>query len=83
MERSKLDLKTNTELVEIMWEQFCDLGKYEANVIDTTAQTVSETVQSIKAHLKADKTVSCERRQPEHEAAHLYRNRPKKLLCFG
>ena len=32
-----------------MWEQFCDLGKYEANVIDTTAQTVSETVQSIKA----------------------------------
>ena len=53
MERSKLDLKTNTELVEIMWEQFCDLGKYEANVIDTTAQTVSETVQSIKAHLKS------------------------------
>lgn len=35
VERSKLDLKTNTELVEIMWEQFCDLGKYEANVIDT------------------------------------------------
>ena len=53
VERSKLDLKTNTELVEIMWEQFCDLGKYEANVIDTTAQTVSETVQSIKAHLKS------------------------------
>ena len=53
LERSKLDLKTNTELVEIMWEQFCDLGKYEANVIDTTEQTVSETVQSIKAHLKS------------------------------
>ena len=53
VERSKLDLKTNTELVEVMWEQFCDLGKYEANVIDTTEQTVSETVQSIKAHLKS------------------------------
>ena len=36
-----------------MWEQFCELGKYEANVIDTTEQTVSETVQSIKAHLKS------------------------------
>lgn len=32
VERSKLDLKTNTELVEVMWEQFCDLGKYEAKV---------------------------------------------------
>ena len=53
VERSKLDLKTNTELVKIMWEQFCELGKYEANVIDTTEQTVSETVQSIKAHLKS------------------------------
>lgn len=53
VERSKLDLKTNTELVEVMWEQFCDLGKYEANVIDTTNQTVPETIESIKAHLKS------------------------------
>ncbi len=36
-----------------MWEQFCDLGKYEANVIDTTNQTVPETIESIKAHLKS------------------------------
>ena len=53
VERSKLDLKTNTELVEVMWEQFSDLGKYEANVIDTTNQTVPETIESIKAHLKS------------------------------
>lgn len=53
VERSKLDLKTNTELVEVMWEQFCDLGKYEANVVDTTNQTVPETIESIKAHLKS------------------------------
>ena len=53
VERSKLDLETNTELVEVMWDQFCNLGKYEANVIDTTEQTVSETIESIKAHLKS------------------------------
>ena len=53
VERSKLDLETNTELVEVMWEQFCDLGKYEANVVDTTNQTVPETIESIKAHLKS------------------------------
>ena len=53
VERSKLDLETNTELVEVMWEQFCNLGKYEVNVIDTTEQTVLETIESIKAHLKS------------------------------
>ena len=36
VERSKLDRKTNIELVETMWEQFCNLGIYESNVIDTT-----------------------------------------------
>ena len=34
VERSKLDRKTNVELVETMWEQFCNLGIYEANVVD-------------------------------------------------
>ena len=33
VERSKLDRKTNIELVETMWEQFCNLGIYESNVI--------------------------------------------------
>lgn len=33
--RSKLDREANMELVEVIWEQFQDLGAYEANVIDT------------------------------------------------
>ena len=32
VERSKLDRKTNIELVETMWEQFSGLGIYESNV---------------------------------------------------
>ena len=48
VERSKLDRKTNTELVETMWEQFCDLGDFEANVIDTTHYSVEETVSAIR-----------------------------------
>lgn len=34
IERSKLDRKTNIELVEIMWEQFNNLGAYEKNILD-------------------------------------------------
>lgn len=48
VERSKLDRKTNTGLVETMWEQFCDLGDFEANVIDTTHYSVEETVSAIR-----------------------------------
>ena len=40
VERSKLDRKTNIELVETMWEQFCNLGIYESNVIDTTTYSI-------------------------------------------
>lgn len=40
VERSKLDRKTNIELVETMWEQFCNLGIYESNVIDTTTYMI-------------------------------------------
>ena len=46
--RSKLDRKTNVDLVEAMWEQFCQLGIYESNVIETTNQSVRETVRAIK-----------------------------------
>ena len=46
--RSKLDRKTNVALVEAMWEQFCQLGIYESNVIETTNQSVRETVRAIK-----------------------------------
>ena len=40
VERSKLDRKTNVELVETMWEQFCNLGIYESNVIETTTYSI-------------------------------------------
>ncbi|HEM4355637.1 AAA family ATPase [Streptococcus suis] len=48
VERSKLDRKTNIELVETMWEQFFGLGVYESNVIDTTTFTIKDTVSAIK-----------------------------------
>lgn len=48
VERTKLDRKTNIELVETMWEQFQNLGYYEANVINTTDCPVGETVTLIK-----------------------------------
>lgn len=48
IERSKLDRETNIELVEIMWEQFHDLKRYESNVIETTDEAAEETVSMIK-----------------------------------
>ena len=48
VERSKLDRKTNIELVEIMWEQFNNLGAYEKNILDTTQLSVEDTVSAIK-----------------------------------
>ena len=51
--RSKLDRKTNIELVETMWTQFCSLGRYEANVVDTTAYSVGETVSAIREKIES------------------------------
>ena len=48
VERSKLDRKTNIELVETMWKQFSNLGVYESNVIDTTTFTIKAPVSAIK-----------------------------------
>ena len=48
IERSKLDRKTNIELVEVMWEQFENLGAYEKNILDTTLLSVEDTVLAIK-----------------------------------
>lgn len=48
VERSKLDRKTNIELVETMWEQFCNLGIYESNVVDTTNYSIQETVSAVQ-----------------------------------
>lgn len=52
VERSKLDHETNVKLVETMWGQFCDLGSYEANVIDTTARSAAETALAIKTAIE-------------------------------
>lgn len=51
--RSKLDRETNMELVETMWEQFCDLGIYEPNVIDTTELSIDGTVSKIKERIES------------------------------
>ncbi len=48
VERSKLDRKTNIELVETMWTQFNSLGEYERYVLETTGLPVDETVLMIK-----------------------------------
>ena len=53
IERSKLDRKTNIELVETMWEQFCSLGIYESNVVDTTTCSIQETVSVIQKKIAA------------------------------
>ena len=45
--RLKLDSETNTELVEVMWEQFHHLGVYERNAIDTTNDSIQDTVSAI------------------------------------
>jgi len=53
--RSKLDIQTNIELVEAMWEQFNNLGTYESHVIDTTDCSIKDTVLIIKENI-ANKT---------------------------
>ncbi len=50
--RSKLGRETNIEIVEAMWEQFCDLGCYEHHVIDTTNCSIEETVAMIKQKIR-------------------------------
>lgn len=50
--RSKLDTDTNTELVEIMWKQFCNLGNYETKVLTTTELSLEETAERIKEGLE-------------------------------
>lgn len=48
VERSKLDRRTNVELVETMWEQFHSLNGYERYVLETTGLSVAETVSMIQ-----------------------------------
>ena len=53
VERSKLDRKTNVELVETMWEQVCNLGIYESNVIETTTYSIQEAVFAVKEKISS------------------------------
>ena len=57
--RSKLDEGTNIELVETMWEQFCDLGVYERNVIETTNFSIRDTVSAIKEKVSDGTALLC------------------------
>lgn len=50
--RSKLDEETNMELVEKMWKQFDNLGRYESNSINTTNHTIEQSVSTIKAGIE-------------------------------
>lgn len=64
IERSKLDRKTNIELVETMWEQFDNLGAYEKYIIDTTQLSVEDTVSAIKEKVANKATLLLESRFP-------------------
>lgn len=50
--RSKLDDDANMKLVEKMWKQFNDLGQYESNIIDSTNQSIEQSVSKIKAEIE-------------------------------
>ncbi|MBM7714090.1 putative kinase [Bacillus thermophilus] len=47
--RAKLDEDANIKLVEKMWAQFNNLGSLESNIIDTTNQSIEQSVSTIKA----------------------------------
>lgn len=59
MNRLKLDRETNIELVDVMWEQFNDLGLYEQNVIDTTNHSINNTVAEIKNKISEKTAMLC------------------------
>jgi len=57
VERAKMDEETNIEIVEIMWEQFSDLGIYEKHVVTTTGLAVEETIDAVRKIVKEKKSV--------------------------
>jgi len=57
--RSKLDEKTNIELVDVMWEQFNNLGLYEQNVFDTTNCSIMDSVCAIKEKISYKTALLC------------------------
>ena len=80
VERSKLDRKTNIELVETMWEQFCNLGIYESNVIDTTTYSIQETVSAVQEKIASKRTTLVEESELTHVVMHLYSVNPVQIL---
>ena len=68
VERSKLDRKTNIELVETMWEQFSNLGIYELNVIDTTTHSIKDTVSAVQEKIASKRTTLVEESELTHVA---------------
>ena len=55
--RAKLSREENLALVEAMWGQFADLCSYESHVLDTTGQTLEQTVSQVKSCLKERKNL--------------------------
>jgi cytidylate kinase len=41
----------NAEIIENLWISFTNLGKYESHVLDTTGQTIDESVMAIQKML--------------------------------
>lgn len=52
-EKNKI-VPLSPETVRNMWHSLSDLGKYESHAIDTTAQTVEESVMLIRKMLSGD-----------------------------
>ena len=49
----KADFPLSYEVIKNIWRSFSDLGQYEANVVDTTDQTVEESIALIQERLQA------------------------------
>ena len=47
--RSKLDRKTNMELVKAMWEQFSDLGAYDRYAVDAEGASAEKTMEAVRS----------------------------------
>lgn len=48
----KEDFPLNREVVSEVWQAFADLGAYEPHAVDTTGQTVEESVERIQTMLQ-------------------------------
>ena len=46
------DALTNPEPVERIYREFCELGRYEANVLDSTSLSPEQTVDEIRRRLQ-------------------------------